>query len=212
MGLPQSGDTSSEAADVNLGDIPEPVFIDGDPGPVIDAEINGTPGEPQERKPVFPFGNRRREDTSEPKRTPPNANEWLDFFSRIILRFATEFYIEFRFRGIDESLISDEDAERLLMTEEERDTIARPFAEYANKNPFLKKHGREIVALADSFESMVMLAQWYRRVDRVARKYQPKKTVPGRVTHHEHNGQSQAGAASENGQRAGFSIFNPGTS
>lgn len=207
LGLPQSGDTDS-AADVNL-ELPEPVFIDpeteSEPGPAIDAEV--TP-------PTLPFGERSRKDTDKAKGTAPNANEWLDFFSRIVIRFMTEFYIEFRFRGIDDSLVSEDDAKSLLMTKEERDTIARPFAEYANKNPFMKKHGREIVAFADSFESIVMLGQWFGRVERVARRYQPKKTVPGNVDrNHSHGNSGQGAESASNGyQQPGFSIFNPGSS
>lgn len=163
------------------------------------------------------FGRRRRKNTTDPKVSAPNLDEWMDFFSRIVIRFMTEWYVEMVFRGVDDDAISDRDAGRLLLTDEERDTIARPFAEYANKNPFMKKHGRQIVAFADSFESIVMLGRWYARVNRIARKYKPRhQNVPANIRvngnhNHGNSGESAQGATGGivNPQ---FGIFNPGGS
>lgn len=191
----------------------------GDAGETIDAAIAVEPKvtKTDDDEPLNKgFGRRRRKNASEPKSTPPNVDEWMDFFSRIVIRFLTEWYVDMLFRDIDDDKVSDTDAAKLLLTEEERDTIARPFAEYANKNPFMRKHGRQIVAFADSFESMVMLGRWYMRVNRLARKYRPKKQdVPARVhingSNNGHNGQSAPSAASGT-YPEGFPIFNPGGS
>lgn len=189
-----------------------------DPGSLIDAAIETTPVEKiKDDEPLNKgFGKRRRKNPDEPKTTPPNVDEWMDFFSRIVIRFLTEWYVDTMFRGIDEDIVSDSDAQKLLLTEEERDTIARPFAEYANKNPFMRKHGRQIVAFADSFESVVMLGRWYMRVNRIARKYRPKKqNVPARVhvngSNNGNNGQGTQGTTGGN-LPEGFSVFNPGSS
>lgn len=197
----------------------DPVETD-DPGSIIDAAAALEPvvQKTQDDEPLNKgFGRRRRKNSTEPKATPPNLDEWMDFFSRIVIRFITEWYVDMLFRQIDDDAVSDADAEKLLLTEEERDTIARPFAEYANKNPFMRKHGRQIVAFADSFESMVMLGRWYMRVNRIARKYRPKKqNVPARVHVHGSNGNGNNGQSTTGATGGtfpdGFPVFNPGSS
>lgn len=196
----------------------EPVFteqepVTPDPDKAIDAEIQEDP----DKLSIHPFGNRNRKDDGRAKSGAPNVDEWLDFFSRIVIRFLTEWYVDFTFRKIDENLVTDSDAEKLLLTEDERNVIARPFAEYANKNPYLRKHGRQIVALADSFESMVIMAQWFARVNRIARKYTRMASKPVIKTGKEAvNVDNSQGAASQNGYTApagfgGITIHNPGT-
>lgn len=160
-----------------------------------------------------PFGKRRRKDDSGAKGTAPNAAEWEDFFSRIVIRFLTEWYVDIAFRGIDEDLVTEQDAAKLLLTEDERNVIARPFAEYANKNPFLRKHGRQIVAFADSFESVVILGQWFSRVNRVARKYNKigKTTVMRGKAEHSHGDSGQSAASANGHATAGYGVYNPGS-
>lgn len=119
-------------------------------------------------------------DPEKPKREDlrtgaPKVDEWLDFFSRIVLKVGMELYTDAVFKDIDESVVTVADLKRIQVTKQERDTIARPFAEYATKNPVLKKHGRQIVALTDSAESLITLGIWARRVNRVAKKYKPAK-------------------------------------
>lgn len=218
-------DTPSDGThpEIFFGDTPEIPQIN--PGDAIDSEISREPAvlpPPQDEESVTKgFGRRRRKNPSDPKATPPNVDEWMDFFSRIVIRFLTEWYVDMMFRGIDEDNISDKDAAKLLLTDDERDVIARPFAEYANKNPFMRKHGRQIVAFADSFESIVILGKWYSRVNRIARKYRPKpqkgQTVHATVTDmngHSHNGNSGPGTqgAANGNVPTGFSVFNPGGS
>jgi hypothetical protein len=103
-----------------------------------------------------------------PKSGIPTLDEWMDFFSRVLLRLATDFYIDWVFRGIDENVLSERDIERIKMTDQERDRIAKPFAEFAYKNKFARKHGREIIATAGSFDALLQLGLWYSRVSRIA--------------------------------------------
>src|SRR5215469_12666768 len=182
-GIPEflrDADTSSESSEAD-NSIPleylqaEPTFVTvddevtpaSDTGATVDAQVRVETDDLN----TAPFGNRRRKDESKAKTGPPTADEWQDFFARIVIRFMTEWYVDFVFRGIDEDLVTDNDAAKLLLTEDERNVIARPFAEFANKSPFLRKHGRQVVAFADSFESIVILGQWFTRVNRIARKY-----------------------------------------
>jgi hypothetical protein len=208
-------DTSSASDDLFVADIlgtgPEDVFSEPttNPDEIIDAEVVD-----DDTLKLQPFGSRQRQNNTKAKTGPPTGDEWLDFFSRIVIRFITEWYADMAFHGIDEDIVSEHDAAKLLLTQEERDTIARPFAEFANRNPYLRKHGRQIVAFADSFESMVILGQWFTRVNRLARKYKRmvhKPTVQGRS---ESNGDKQQGPAG-NGHSSepitGIGVFNPGS-
>lgn len=101
----------------------------------------------------------------------PNLDEWMHFFSRVVIRMAMNFYIDLAFRNIDEDMLSDREIERIRMTDAERDRIARPFAELAYKNKWTRKHGRSIIASADSIDAIVQLGMWYSRVSRIAAKY-----------------------------------------
>jgi hypothetical protein len=190
----------------------------------IRVEVPESASEPKSVHETLGFGRRRqsrRNKKGDPKSTAPDVDEWLDFFSRIVIRFLTEWYADYMFRGIDEDRITDADAAKLVLTEEERDTIGRPFAEFANKNPFLKKHGRQIVAFSDSFESAVILGRFFMRVNRIAAKYKPEKPKAQRPNVRlkpegyasGNNGQSQASAESTQGPIPdGYPIFNPGGS
>jgi hypothetical protein len=145
----------------------------------------------------------------DPKAGPPKLEEWQKFFSRVLIRSATNWYIEFAFRGIDEDELSDREVDRIKITEDEREKIARPFAELANKSKFTRKHGRTIVALTDSWDSMVTLGMWYNRVNRVARKHR-KKVINVSAGQSE----SQQSGAERNGHVAGSvtdSWYSPGT-
>jgi hypothetical protein len=130
---------------------------------------------------------------SKPKAGPPKLDEWQDFFSRILIRSATDWYINWAFRGVDEDMLSPREVERINLTKEERDRIAKPFSEVANKSTFMRKHGRAIIALSDSWDSIIALGAWYNRVTRIARKYQTKQ--PRTVHAHVSAGQSTSGTA-----------------
>lgn len=237
---------SSESTYFGPDDIASPTAIPGE----ASADLGGSdaPAEPSEigaridaQVPVVSAAEKRsrresREDRalndperkppgSELKTTPPDKDDWLDFFSRIVLRVGLESYVDFAFRGIDESIVSDRDLERVTPTKELRDQIAAPFAVYATKNKWMRKHGREIVSLADSLEAVIQLGIWMRRVNRIASHYrpqrtqraQPKVTLRPRGNGNGDNGPGQGTSdgtvqGGRNGHvDAGFTIFNPGS-
>lgn len=162
-------------------------------GDVIDAEIVEDEEETPESKPADRTGRSRRGAKDRPPRDaktgPPNLDEWVNFFSRVVLRVTTEWYINYAFRGVDEEMLTDREVERLAMTDEERQMIAVPFAEISNKSKFMRKHGRMIVASGDAFNALVVLGAWASRVNRIASKYKPKQPVKG-VTLNGSSGQS----------------------
>ena len=184
-------------------------FPDGD---TIDAEMNGT-AKPESRipdeslKPASRARSRSRQDDSKaesrtPKAGPPSLDEWSNFFSRVVLRVTTEYYISFAFRGIDENALSEREVERLAMTDEERELIATPFAELSNKSKFMRKHGRMIVASGDAFNALVVLGVWASRVNRIAAKHRPK-TAQAKVTLNGNSGSSPQSTVFSEGTTGG---------
>lgn len=149
------------------------------------------------------------------KASIPSIDEWMDFFSRIVLRVSCDWYIEWAFRGVDENLLSERDITRLQMSEEERKRIATPFAEFSHKSKFMRKHGRTIVASGGMFDAIIAIGTWTNRVNRIARRHKPQ-TVQGKVVINDGTGQNQSppspgGYAGANGGRVGdFTIHNPG--
>jgi hypothetical protein len=144
---------------------------------VVDAIIVDSP---PDDKPAARSRSRSRapKDESEPrdpKAGPPSLDEWSKFFSRVVLRVATQWYLNYAFRGIDEDTLSEREIERLALTDEERKTIAVPFAELSNKSKFMRKHGRTLVASGDAFNSMVVMGAWMSRVNKIAAKHRPPK-------------------------------------
>lgn len=110
----------------------------------------------------------------------PTIDEWLDFFSRVFVGTITDFAIEMAFRGIDEELLTDREIQSIKLDREERDRIARPFAEFASRNKFTRKHGREIIAMAGSVDALMQLGLWYTRMTRIAMKYRRMSGEPVR--------------------------------
>jgi hypothetical protein len=171
----------------------------------------------------------------------PNIDEWMDFFSRILIRLSTDWYVEWAFRGIDEDLLSDREVDRIKLTKEQRDRMARPFAELSFKNKFTRKHGREIIATAGTIDAVAQLGVWFSQVNRIAAKYrklsgqQPQqeyrpanpvsrrdrlpngKPVPvaDDMTGGEHNERTEQGPESSNGHRERpdilGAVYNPGS-
>jgi hypothetical protein len=154
---------------------------------------------------------RRRETDSdgarEAKAGPPSLDEWVKFFSRVVLRVGTEFYITMAFKGIEEDALTDRDIERLDMTDEERSLIAVPFAELSHKSKLMRKHGRMIVASGDALNAVVVLGMWMSRVQRVAAKYRPKQPR-SRVTLNGSSGQGTETPVFTEGSQGGR--FPPG--
>lgn len=108
---------------------------------------------------------------------PPSLDEWSSFFSKIVLRLATDWYLAYAFHGVDEDMLSEREVERLALTDDERKTIAVPFAELSNKSKFMRKHGRMIVSSGDAFNAFVVMGAWVSRVNRIASKYKPRNTT-----------------------------------
>jgi hypothetical protein len=115
------------------------------------------------------------------KAGPPRVDQWQDFFSRVVIRTVTNFYIDAAFRGIDEDLLSDREIEAIRMTEEERDRLARPFAEFANKSKIMRRYGRLVISSGGMVDSFIALGMWVRRVSRISRKYK-NRTVQANVS------------------------------
>jgi hypothetical protein len=150
------------------------------------------------------------------KASIPSIDEWMDFFSRIVLRVACDWYIEWAFRGVDENLLTDREIDRVQMSEEERKRIATPFAEFSHKSKFMRKHGRTIVASGGMFDAIVAIGTWTNRVNRIAHRHKTP-TVQGRVVPNERTGQGESSAdgggySGANGGRVvdGITIVNPG--
>jgi hypothetical protein len=179
----------------------EPEYISPEPSPgnVIDSNLSRADPEKPEK------------DT--PAAGVPNLDEWMDLFSRVVLRTLCDFYVDFAFRGIDEDAVSPGDVQKLKLTQDERQEIAAPLASYANKSKIMRKHGRMIIAGADSVDALIILGIWMARVQRIAKKYRPVKIRK------QSNGNVPPGAngASANGHSEGvvppeqIRIWNPGT-
>jgi hypothetical protein len=144
---------------------------------------------------------------------PPTLEEWQDFFSRVVLLTFCEWYVTFAFRNVPEDLVSDEDMARCVLSKEDRRSICIPIAEFANKNAAARKHGRQVIALFESMEAFLILGMWMSRVNRVARRYKPKRE---KKVHASGNmGPVQAGGAAANGSGGGefdpnIRVYNPG--
>jgi hypothetical protein len=143
---------------------------------------------------------KEKEDTGPRDATtrPPSLDEWEKFFSKIVLRMACDWYLAYAFRGIDEDMLTEREVERLTLSDDERKTIAVPFAELSNKSKLLRKHGRTIVSSGDAFNAMVVMGAWISRVNRIAAKYRPKQAPRVRVNGVEHNGSSGQGTQDAN--------------
>lgn len=154
-------------------------------GDIIDAEIVDEPFGAQdekdgEDKPRAKSGRAGKSDpTTSPPRSakagPPSLDEWVNFFSRVVLRLVTEYYLNYAFRGIDEDALTEREVDRLALSDEERQMIVVPFAELSHKSKIMRRHGRTIVASGDAFNAVVVFGAWVSRVNRIAAKYRPKE-------------------------------------
>lgn len=198
--------TDDETGDSISDSIPtvEGIVLNGHSAPAADEE-------PKRR------GRPRSEpvEEREPKTGPPDIHEWMDFFSKVLLRVICDWYIQWAFSGIDEELLSEREIERIQLSDDERKRIARPFAELSYKSKFMRKHGRMIVASGGAFDALVTLGAWTARVNRIARKYK----TPNRKQSRSHSGsagqsepQPSNGFDGANGGHIppGLQIFNPG--
>lgn len=164
---------------------------------------------PQDSKPSARSRSRSRNTTADDdsprdaKAGPPSLDEWSKFFSRVVLRMTTQWYLNYAFRGIDDDALTEREIERLAMTDEERKTIAVPFAELSHKSKFMRKHGRTLVASGDAFNAMVVMGAWMSRVNKIAGKYRPREPKANVRINDEYRGQSYADGSSPTGATGG---------
>lgn len=141
----------------------------------------------------------------------PTIDEWMDFFSRILLRVVCDWYISFAFRGVNEDLLTDREIDRLQLTDEERKRIAVPLAELSNKSKVMRRYGRTIVASGGAFDALITLGTWASRVNRIASRYRTH-TVKGSVYERSNPDASETSEQGSNGGRVAgeWTIINPG--
>jgi hypothetical protein len=190
-------------------------------GDTIDAAAGDMSGPGEDIPPTSP-GPRQRslsnlhsgpnwERTGKPREAstrPPSLDEWTTFFGKVVLRVTCDWYLSYAFRGIDEDVLSDRDLERLALSDDERQMIAVPLAEFSNKSKFMKKHGRAIVSAGDSFNALVVLGAWMSRVNRIANKHRPK-VQRGKVIPNSPNGRGPQNGSSGSGPET--SVFEGST-
>ena len=202
--------TASDAdAEDNLNPFDVPIEPPQDFG--VDFETGSDIDEPRLRSKAEP-----PPPPHDAKASIPSIDEWMDFFSRIVLRVACDWYIEWAFRGVDENSLTDREIDRVQMSEEERKRIATPFAEFSHKSKFMRKHGRTIVASGGMFDAIVAIGTWTNRVNRIAKRHKPSAPISG-VVINERTGQGEPSAApgfgqGANGGRVGgdWTVVNPG--
>jgi len=176
---PQEPEVTNLSNPLDLGDDRVNEDINSADGVYIPEEPDYLPAEPSRLSGGY---EPPPDESSKAKSSPPRIDEWQDFFSRILIKTATDFYINAAFEGIDEDLLTDADVERIRMAPEERDRIAKPFSEMVNKIKFFRKHGRLIIAGGGIGDSVIALGMWVRRVNRIARKYR-NRTLRGQAEH-----------------------------
>lgn len=181
-----------------------PIFDERETGDTIDDSDTRLRQKPEEMPPP-----------RDAKPGIPALDEWLDFFSRIVLRVSCDWYIEWAFRGVDEQVLTDREIDRIQMTDEERKRIAVPFAEISHKSKLMRKHGRTIIASGGMFDAIVAIGTWTSRVNRIAKKHKTS-TLRGRVVN-ERTGQSEPApstgpysGANGGNVNGGITIINPG--
>jgi hypothetical protein len=162
-----------------------------------------------------PTNRSARKNNDIPRAGAPRLDEWQDFFARVVIKGITERWVDHAFRDVDEDKLTDRELRRLYLAPDERERIARPLSELANKNKFTRRHGRTIIAAADSVDSVMALALWFGRVNRIASKYSGTRPVKGSVVKDERTppfeGNGTNGQA--NGYEHGFAPWpeSPGT-
>lgn len=207
LGLETTSDPQDISSDDDEASDGGPFFRTFTAGPLPDGDA--IDGQQTAELPIERRGRSKRESQDGPreaKSTPPSLDEWSKFFSNVVLRVGTDFYIDLAFRGIDEDTLSERDLDRLAMTDEERNAVAVPFAELSYKSKFMRKHGRMIVASGDAIYALVRIGVWMSRVNRIAAKYRPK-IAKGKV---EANGSSRQGAEAPIWEGSSGGRFPPG--
>jgi hypothetical protein len=193
----ESPDVEAEEPEFDIG---PPLFAEDETGDGIDdsrLRLNAEPPPPaRDAKPGI-----------------PTIGEWEDFFSRILLRVAGDWYIQYAFSGIDENALTEREIQRIQMTDDERKRISVPFAELSHKSKVMRRYGRTIIASGGAFDAIVAIGIWTSRVNRIARKYRPiQGRVVGERSRQGTPTEANGGVAGSNGGRVGegWTIVNPG--
>jgi len=176
--------------------------------PATVATVSGGDGS-KRKTPARPAAKEAPRDA---KTGPPSAMEWQDFIGGTVLRLLTEGYLQLvLFKDIDESELTEHERNMIRLDRDDLKDMAAPLASFANKSKIARKHGRVIIAAGDSYESLIDLVIWMRRVGKIAKKYRKPgapKTVKGKV---ENNGQVPQQDIGADQHPAGPYIYNPGT-
>lgn len=113
----------------------------------------------------------------------PSADEWQEFLGGTVLRLLTEGYLYLvLFRHVDEGDLSPRELETIRLTREELCDMAAPMGSVAAKSKLGKKHGRTVIASAESYESLIDLFFWLKRVNKIASRYRPLKKKSDKST------------------------------
>jgi hypothetical protein len=107
-------------------------------------------------------------DVDKQKTGPPSVSEWQDFFGRIVVRLLLEGYLALMLGDIE---LTPREEAKIALSKSDLKEIAAPFAVYATKNDWARKHGREIIALADSYEAGLKLIIWMRHVSKIRKAH-----------------------------------------
>jgi hypothetical protein len=84
------------------------------------------------------------------------------------MRTALDAYVVWMLRDID---LSPQEEQAIALSKEDLKEMSAPFASIAAKSKIGQKHGRSIIAAADSYESILALAIWMRRVNKIAKRH-----------------------------------------
>lgn len=161
-------------------------------------------------------------DKTEPKSGPPSLSEWQDFFARFVIRLLVEGYLALVLGDVFDEL-SPQEADLIKLSKEDMARMGAPLATVANSSKFARKHGRTIIAFADTYESVLEIFFWMHRVNKIARKHkrarQPKNQTrvitPEQFYPPEGNPNVQpdgSNSSEVNGvERPVFDVWNPGS-
>lgn len=115
----------------------------------------------------------------------PSLDEWQNFIGRFVLRTITDGYLSLALRDIEDDLTPRE-REMISLSKEDLKELSAPLASFAAKSKLGRKHGRTLISAADSYESVIALVLWMRRVNKISKKYrkmrqpaQPQTVIQG---------------------------------
>lgn len=189
----------------------EPVDVDQVNGALIQDRFDDlgydptTPSvvQPSESKPLIEAPDKLKKEN--PKSGVPSLDEWQDFIGRFFLRTITDGYLSLVLRDIEDDLTPRE-REMIALSKEDLKELSAPLASFAAKSKIGKKHGRNLISAADSYESVIALVLWMRRVNKIAKKYRkakapqrPATVIQGEAQHNGNPGSYEGPGQGDNG-------------